>query len=546
MRENFNSTVKDWLQQGIAHYISPSSPNIKYVLPTFMVVRTDKVTTAYRLVVDGARKFSQVCINDNLLPGPSLIHHVFDILCKMRIGNHAMTCDVQLMYLNVKVPKDDQGYLCMFYREDENDSLKVVQLSSHPFGLTSSPYVAMRVVEKHAENRKELYPLAYQAVKASVIVDDFIVAHDNAETLKKTLQELEALLKEIGMGIHKIASNNPHVIADIEPSRIAKSVAIGEPADTTPGRDPSLPTIKTLGVNWNADEDQLAIAFKPKHVDQELTLRKIVSDGGRLFDPLGLVLPVTMGGRILQQASWSLSTGWDAVLPDTIQSKWKKWAKKASSVHECKIPRQIKQAQKNVTKQRLITFVDASAEAQAVTVYAQTLYEDGDIEARLLAAKGRVSGLRKQESIPRLECSAAAMGAEFTHKIVKALVWEPKNNLYFTDSMTTLWWIKTSKPLKVYIANRICTVLVDFTESTQWRHVATDCNPADIPTRTMSPGKLKDCDLWWYGPSFLQLPEADWPKQPMLQETSESIEEERDWEKIIEKSAHSATPRNLR
>ena len=534
MRENFNKTIQEWLDKDIAHYIPVKSPDIKYILPTFMVVRTDKLTTAYRLVVDGARRFSSICINDNLLPGPSLIHHVFDILCKMRLGNHAMTCDVQLMYLNVKVPKQDQKYLCIFYRQSEGETLKVVQLSSHPFGLTSSPYVAMRVVAEHAKQRKEIYPLAYQAVENNVIVDDFIVANDNAETLKDTLTELELLLKEIGMGIHKIASNTPEVIADVDSSRIAKSVAIGEPAETISEKASTLPTIKTLGVSWDASIDQFAIHFKPKHLDDTLTLRKVVSDGGRLFDPLGLVLPVTMGGRILQQACWSVGEGWDAILPELLQQRWKKWMRKASTVHECVVPRPVKQSLKDVEKQRLITFVDASAEAQAAVVYVQTLYTDGELEARLLAAKGRVSGLKKQESIPRLECTAAAMGAEFTNKIATAISWKGEQNVYFTDSLTTLWWIKSSKPLKVYIANRVCTIL-DFTEPKQWYHVATDSNPADLPTRTQSPNKLKDNMLWWQGPSFLQQQEKDWPQQPLVQETHDSKEEERDLEKVLDK-----------
>ena len=45
-------------------------------------------------------------------------------------------------------------------------------------------------------------------------------------------------------------------------------------------------------------------------------------------------------------------------------------------------------------------FVDASGEAQAAAAYTQTLYMDGTLEARLLIARGKVTSLRKQESIP--------------------------------------------------------------------------------------------------------------------------------------------------
>ena len=105
-------------------------------------------------------------------------------------------------------------------------------------------------------------------------------------------------------------------------------------------------------------------------------------------------------------------------------------------------------------KQRLIVFVDASSEAQAAVGYIQTLYGDGKLSALLLAAKGKVSALKKQESIPRLECAAAAMGAEFATKITDATGLHRTDTLFFTDSTTTLWWIKSNKQLKVYVANR--------------------------------------------------------------------------------------------
>ena len=543
MRKQFNATIEDWINKRIAHYLSPDSKLIKYVLPTFMVVRTDKTTSAYRLVVDGARRFSGSCINDLLLPGPSLIHHIFDVLCRMRLGRYVMTCDVQLMYLNVKVPERDQAYLCLFFREHEDKPLRVVQLSSHPFGLASSPYVAMRAVLRHAQLRKQQYPLAAQAVAEHVIVDDFIVAGDNENVLKETLVQLQALLQEIGMGIHKVASNSAVVINTVEPDKVAKSVELGEVSDSTQEHQDGLPTIKTLGVIWNAKSDQLRVGFKPKYLNSDLTLRNIVSDGGRLFDPLGLVLPVTMGGRLLQQACWAAGGSWDTKLPIDLQNRWKAWAEQASGVDTVTIMRPIARVGVTIQKQRLVVFVDASAEAQAVAVYVQTLMNDGELEARILAAKGRVSSARKQESIPRLECAAAAMGAELTEKINKATHNTFTDAVYLSDSMTTLWWIKAAKPLKTYVANRLCTIL-DTSTPSQWRHVPTDQNPADLPTRTLNVAKLKASDLWKYGPEFLRYQEKHWPAQPALEETTETKGEVKDPDKILDKInvAHEIQP----
>ena len=325
MRQNFNHTMNEWINKEIVQYVASS--DIRYFLPTFMVIRTDKLTTAYRLVVDGARKFQGICINDRLLPGPSMIHKVFDVMCRMRIGRYAFTCDVQAMYLNVRVAEQDRRFLGMFFRQSAAEPLKIVQFTSHPFGLTSSPYVAMHTVARHAEQHREQYPLAAEVVQHSVIVDDFIVAGDDQATLAETLQQLQEMLIQIGMDVHKVAASHGSIVQGIDPSKIAKTLEIGGESTIQSGNQ--LPTVKTLGVVWNARADTLQINFKPKYESQQLTLRKIVSDGGRMYDPLGVVLPVTMAGRILQQACWSVSSGWDDNMDEDMAKRWAKWVTKA-------------------------------------------------------------------------------------------------------------------------------------------------------------------------------------------------------------------------
>ena len=531
MQTQFVNTIKDWMNKKIATYASSTDP-IQYVIPTFFVVRLDKVTTSYRLVVDGARKFNGTCINDKLLAGPKLIQNVFDVLVRFRQGSHAFTCDIHAMYLNVKVAPEDHKFLNIFFREHPSHPLKVVQLTSHPFGLSSSPYVAMRVVQKHAHERREQYPLTQTTVQKCAIVDDFIVSGDSADALQKTREQLQQLLAEIQMPLHKMASNHPGILTGIEPEKIAKAKTMGE--DDTVDPDSTMPTIKTLGITWNSHADILAVNYQPRHADGVFTLRKVVSEGGRYYDPLGLTLPVIMTCRILQQYCWAESKHWDEPLPLHLQDRWKKWSKAATEVANIHIPRAIKHRTKPLNKQRLIIFTDASAEAQAAVAYVQNLYCDGQLEARMLAARGKVTSLRKRESIPRLECLAAAMGAELAAKLSQIYDWPIESALFFSDSTTTLWWLRTTKPLKIFVANRICTIL-DISNVSQWRYVNTKENPADLPTRTASVHQLAKHHLWWWGPKFLTQPEKQWSKQPPVTESNEALTETYTVEKTLNK-----------
>ena len=230
------------------------------------------------------------------------------------------------MYLNVRVKPADRQFLGLFFREATHMPLQTLQFTSHPFGLTSSPYIAMGVVDHHARNRHESYPLAASAVKTSVIVDDFVVSGDDPESLYLTLSQIEALLKEVGMGTHKIAANHRDITRSIPPERIAKSVEIGE--EESPIHAANTPTIKTLGIVWETGNDVISLSYKPKFSNHQLTLRHIVSDGGRLYDPLGIALPVAMARRLLQQACWQVSQSWDQPIRSSVTDLWKKWSRK--------------------------------------------------------------------------------------------------------------------------------------------------------------------------------------------------------------------------
>ena len=59
-----------------------------------------------------------------------------------------------------------------------------------------------------------------------------------------------------------------------------------------------------------------------------------------------------------------------------------------------------------------------------------------------------------------------------------------------------------------------------------WRHCPGLLNPADLPSRGVFGDKLLSCDLWWKGPSFLQLTDDKWPSLENLPVSSELIEAE--------------------
>lgn len=57
---------------------------------------------------------------------------------------------------------------------------------------------------------------------------------------------------------------------------------------------------------------------------------------------------------------------------------------------------------------------------------------------------------------------------------------------------------------------------MDVTSPSQWRHVPTDCNPADCASRGLSPSELSHHHLWWEGPDWLKQDEQWWPTRERI------------------------------
>ncbi len=99
----------------------------------------------------------------------------------------------------------------------------------------------------------------------------------------------------------------------------------------------------------------------------------------------------------------------------------------------------------------------------------------------------------------------------------------------WSDSTIVLCWLSTPPAkLKSYVCNRVMDT-VSRIPSTHWRHVPTDCNPADVASRGASPSELISHDLWWKGPPWLlESPSlwpcrTDWRNQKILTETKAAV-----------------------
>ena len=527
--ENFVSTIKDWIAKGFAKEIPKEQHQEGFFIPTFLVVRMDKSTTKFRLILNAKHAFEDgMCLNDYVLPGENLMNRLFDVLIRFRRHKYVVAFDIASMFLKVKVIEQDQKYLRFFFRESKNEEVKVIQGTGHVFGVKSSPHNAMRCIKDYAKERAEQYPLAAKALARDVIVDDILCSSNDKEELKNTVQQVQSLLGEMGMQCHKFAANHEDILEGIPKEKRVQQTQFCEPDEEfeSPAQfNSQLPKMKTLGISWNAATDKMSINYnvegnKPK---ETFTLRKLLSEGGAFYDPFGALLPVAMTARMVIQQGWRYvdDCNMDEELPQEFGEAWIKWRTHLKNLDDVQIDRCIVDKSKTVKDQTLIVVCDASTRAMAAAGYTRNEYTDGSVDVKLIASRGKVAPIHKQEPIARLECAAALLGTELADQICSAYDWDKNRVEYFTDSLTCLWWLRTKKELETFVATRICKIK-DHSEVNQWHHVRTKINSADLPSRGCSTRYLKKATIWWNGPPFVVKPKSEWPKLPQIEETPEA------------------------
>ena len=513
--QTYDEVIQDQLEKGIIERVSlnEESPVGKTCyIPHQAVIKKDRDTTKLRVVYDAsAKRGDEPSLNNCLYPGPCLLHNVAEILARFRFHSTALVADIEKAFLMIAIHPDDRNALRFLWYEnieEENPDVIIYRFCRVIFGVNCSPFLLNATLNHHVNQYMESHEEICKEILRSLYVDDlntgaqsdeecmqiYNVARkimlDGAFNLRKWRTNSKSLQKEIDAKESVISSqsHSQEIDQEVEES-YAKSTVGNKPESNSQEQ-------KVLGLIWDYEEDDLIFRLSKiaeEGLWQPPTKRAVLRTIAKVFDPLGLITPVTTPMKVLFQDVCKSKTDWDETLQPELQGTWEKWLKSCEKAGEIKIPRHYFGEKKEKAKEiELHGFCDSSQTSYAAAVYAK--YEsEGTTKVSLVMSKTRVAPISKL-SIPRLELMSCLILSRLMESVKEALqpIVKIKDTHYWSDSVTALYWIKgTDKDWSIFFDNRVQEIR-RLSSPKQWKHCPGKENPADLPTRGTTPLKLSE------------------------------------------------------
>ena len=493
--KDYYEFMNDLFKKGHARRLSDAElldPGHCWYLPHQGVYNANK-PGKIRIVFDASVRYQGVCLNEELLQGPILTNSLLGVLCRFRKESIAVSCDVKSMFHQFYVTEGYTNYF-RFYWFPNNDlrcTPVICSMQVHLFGATSSPSWANYGLRKIATlYESEFGSKASSFILRNFYVDDGLISVSSEEEAIDLICKTKQLCLKGGLELHKFVSNSSVVMSSLHSE--SEQVPIDLPGSDSIER--------ALGVTWCVQSD--TFQFRIVVPQKPFTRRGILSVVSSVFDPMGLIGPYILEGKLILQELCSTGATWDDDIPINLEVRWRKFISLLPNLSGLRIERCIHSGRSAVKKVEFHHFSDASLKGYGQCSYARFVYVDDSVSCALVVGKSRVCPL-KAVSVPRLELTASVLSVKSSAFLNSQLDYEDVKEYFWTDSKPTLAYIKNeTRRFHIFVGNRVQSIL-NGSSSNQWCYVPSSLNPADKPSRGISLVDVHSDDSWFKGPDFL-------------------------------------------
>ena len=501
-----------------------------WYLPHHPVIN-DKKPDKLRVVFDCSARYGGESLNDKCYQGPNLNNNLTHVLLRFRQHPVGIMADIESMFYQVWVSNQDRDALRFIWYDCKTGEEVVSRMKVHIFGGVWCPCIATYALRRTIVDQEVEDQFVKKVISKSFYVDDLLQSVSDVEEAEKVINQVRLVLGKGGFNLTKFISNNPQIMETVPEESQAKEIknkSLEEKSNQI--------NSKVLGINWNVTKDEFQVSTEVKINSGVLTRRKMLSTIASMYDPLGLVSPTAVVGKIIFQEATRIKLDWDEEVPVQLQEEWNKWLKSIQDLNKISFPRCLTNPvpEAEETTYQVHNFSDASEKGYGCCSYLRTTQalKDGSkkVDVRLIASKSRVSPINKV-SIPRLELQAALLAAQLNNTIIKELELPIKESFFWTDSQITLAYIQNEdRRWKTYVANRVAKIK-SITTREQWRFIPGKENPADLASRGASAEDLQQ-STWMSGPKWLESEQQNTSPVSAVEVPEEDLEIKKEISKI--------------
>ena len=533
---DYNDIITQQLKDGVIEQAPKGTSDKEFYIPHKAVVKNTAESTKLRVVYDASAKESRTSpsLNDCLNPGPCLQNLLWSILIRSRFLPILLTGDLEKAFLQVRIKEAERDALRFHWKAPGSNDTVIYRFTRALFGLTCSPFLLNGVLSVHLKSWESKRPELVKEIRKNLYVDDLMTGGATVTEVKEKKIQASKIFEDATFKLHKWHSN----VKELEsPSNNDEEITfakqeLGDKKQQT----------KLLGLPWDKSKDSLSVTLEQE--EHSTTKRTVLSQLAKIYDPLGLVSPMTPHEEELKrerslhenrmkmqtELSATSNNSSDAKEPSSSLTKTAKlpklvisrfggsftdWPKfwghfteaidKSSIAAITKFTYLLELLEPNVKRSVESLPFTPEGYTRAKTILQTKYGKETEIEKCFV---------REILDLPNISGSDCHKIKEIDQRVVSSVhCW--------SDSTVALYWINGKGDYRQFVANRVAKIQSH--TRVEWHHVPTKQNPADVGSRG---GSVLENNLWSDGPEWLKDP-TKWPPKQVLEATREVEEEKR-------------------
>ena len=327
MRKSINSgTVRKLTDDEMEGWHGPT-----HYITTFAVIKPERVSTKTRIVANSAMRNARarLSLNECMWPGPNALCDLYYCLIFWRAVEVALMTDLQKAYQSIFTGAMELHLRRFLYRESTSEPWEDYAFTRATFGDISAGLILEVAKRRVAEIGRDINPIAAQQLQDYTYVDDSLMGGSAEDVHRMRGERIEG----------RYTGTVPRILA-LGALQVKFMAILGS---DDKWEEEQLAG-KTLGVMYRLRQDEIFFVIKPgfyaaraRSSDQvrevilldearveamaagkmKFTRRQALSMVMGVYDPLGLVSPALLHGKLLLRRLYGpeTSAAWDADLP---------------------------------------------------------------------------------------------------------------------------------------------------------------------------------------------------------------------------------------